>query len=68
LKINFYIRGKLEIFKTILEPKLTEMRNATYRGIPCWYNPINEEVRGKNFNFDRRSLTTSRGISTLGRG
>ncbi len=28
------------------------MKNASYRGIPCWYNPINEEVRGKNWFYD----------------
>jgi hypothetical protein len=29
------------------------MRNASYRGIPCWYNPINEEVIGKNWMYDK---------------
>ena len=24
-------------------------RNASYRGIPCWYNLINDELRGKNW-------------------
>lgn len=28
------------------------MKNASYRGIPCWYNPINEEVKGKNWFYD----------------
>jgi len=28
------------------------MRNALYRGIPCWYNPINEEIKGKNQLFE----------------
>jgi hypothetical protein len=23
-------------------------RNASYRGIPCWYNPINDEITPKN--------------------
>jgi hypothetical protein len=23
-------------------------RNASYRGIPCWFNPINDELKGKN--------------------
>ncbi len=29
------------------------MKNASYHGIPCWYNPINEEVTGKNWLFDK---------------
>lgn len=28
------------------------MKSATYRGIPCWYNPINEELKGKNLFFE----------------
>lgn len=24
------------------------MKNATYRGIPCWYNPVNDQLKGKN--------------------
>ncbi len=28
------------------------MKNATYRGIPCWYNPIDNELKGKNWLFD----------------
>lgn len=24
-------------------------KNASYRGIPCWYNPINDEITGKNW-------------------
>lgn len=27
-------------------------KNATYRGIPCWYNPVLEEVKGKNWFFE----------------
>lgn len=28
------------------------MRNATYHRIPCFYNPINDELKGKNKFFD----------------
>ena len=28
------------------------MRNASYRGIPCWYNPVNDELKGKNWFYD----------------
>lgn len=27
-------------------------RNACYRGIPCWYNPITDEIKGKNWMYD----------------
>lgn len=27
-------------------------RNATYHGIPCWYNPVTEELSGKTRFFD----------------
>ena len=26
--------------------------NAKYRGIPCWYNKFNEEIKGKNLFYD----------------
>lgn len=35
-------------------------RNASYRGMPCWFNPINDELKGKNklyeFLLKRQSL------------
>jgi len=27
-------------------------KNSSYRGIPCWYNPVNDEIRGKNWFYD----------------
>lgn len=27
-------------------------RNAKYRGIPCYLNPINNEIIGKNFFYE----------------
>ncbi len=28
------------------------MRNANYRGIPCWYNPVTDELKGRNWFYD----------------
>ncbi len=28
------------------------MKNASYRGIPCWYNSVTEELKGKNWFYD----------------
>lgn len=28
-------------------------RNARYRGIPCWYNPFNNELVGKTWLYDK---------------
>ena len=28
-------------------------RNSSYRGIPCWYNPITDEIKGKNWFYDQ---------------
>ncbi len=28
------------------------MRNATFHGIPCWYNSVNDELIGKNRFLD----------------
>ena len=27
-------------------------RNARYWGIPCWYNPFNDELSGKNLIYE----------------
>lgn len=27
-------------------------RNAFYRGIPCYFNPINNELKGRNIIYD----------------
>ena len=27
-------------------------RNARYRGIPCWYDPITDAITGKNKFYD----------------
>lgn len=27
-------------------------RNARYRGIPCYWNPINDEITGRNWFYD----------------
>ena len=27
-------------------------RNAKYRAIPCWYNPLTDELKGKNWFYE----------------
>lgn len=27
-------------------------RKAYYRNIPCWYNPINDELKGRNWLYE----------------
>jgi len=29
-----------------------KFRNAKYRGIPCFYNPMNNEIIGKNWFYN----------------
>ena len=29
-----------------------KLKNARYRGIPCYWNPINDEIVGKNWLYD----------------
>ena len=28
------------------------IKSARYRGIPCWYDNITEEIKGKNLIYD----------------
>jgi len=33
--------------------ELKTCKRATYHGLPCWYNPINEDIQGVNWISDK---------------
>jgi hypothetical protein len=35
-----------------MENKNYTKKNAKYRGVPCWFNPLNNEIKGKNKLYD----------------